>query len=210
MIETNKIICGDALEELKKLPDNSIDLILTDPPYPDYHTEIYGYKKELITVLNKFKCPQLIFWSSKVDFPLDYTAVHIWDKKVGCGSQYERIFERSGGKEYKVFRCYLINSTVAKSYHGLGEEYTAHPSQKPIKLIRELILKYTKEGDIILDPYMGTGVVPLVCKQLKRKYIGIEINPEYYKIAKKRLAQSNLLDLNLNKVKLGYEGEELR
>ena len=57
---------------------------------------------------------QFIFWTSKEPFILDYTAIHIWDKKTGCGSEYERIFERNGNKNFKVFRgeChrnFLIN-----------------------------------------------------------------------------------------------------
>lgn len=198
LLETNKIYNIDAIEGIAQLKDIKVDCIITDPPYPDYHTEIYGYKPELINILKRFNCLQLIFWSAKAEFPLDFTSIHIWDKKCGCGSQYERIFERNGGKEYRVFRCYLINSTVAKSYHGLGEEFTGHPSQKPVKLIRELILKYTKEGDLVLDLYCGTGVIPLVCKQLKRRYIGFEINKKYFEVAERRLCQTILSEVSGN------------
>lgn len=193
-IELNKVYCMDALELLKQLPDESVDLVLIDPPYPDYYVEEYKYNEELIKkVLSNFNCRQLIFWSAKAEFPLDYSAIHIWDKKTGCGSQYERIFERNGGKEYRVFRCYLINSSVAKSYHGLGEEFTGHPSQKPIKLMREIIKKYSKKGDLIIDLFCGTGVIPLVCKQLGRNFIACDNCQEYVDIANKRLAQEVLI-----------------
>ena len=194
MIQENKIHQGNFAELINEIDLDRVDFILTDPPYPDYYAEEYLYNEETIKLLEKFNCPQLVFWSAKSPFPLDYTAIHIWDKKVGCGSEYERIFERNGSIQYKMFRCYLINSTVAKNYHGLGEEFTGHPSQKPIKLIRELISRYTKEGDLVLDPFCGSGTVPLVCKQLNRRYIGIEINPEYYAKSIQRLSITTMTD----------------
>ena len=189
----------DALEGLKQLDKDKVNFILTDPPYPDYHAEKYNYKPELIEVLNQFKCKQLIFWSSKVNFPLNYTAIHIWDKLMGVGSEYERIFERNGGKQYKMFRgCPIQNKICAQMSKDI---FTGHPSQKPIKLIKSLISKYTKEGDLVLDLYCGTGVVPLVCIQLKRRFIAFEINPEYCKIAEERIQKE------LSQSKLNSEGK---
>jgi DNA modification methylase len=181
----NKIICGDCLEVLKDFPDGCVDLVLTDPPYPDAHIERYGYKKNLVWPLYDFDCRQLVFWTAKEEFPLDYSAVHIWDKKTGCGSWYERIFERNGGIEYKVYRHYLINSTVAASY--TGDVWTGHPSQKPIALIEELIEEYTNSDDLILDPFCGSGTTCLAAKKLGRRYIGIDISEEYCQIARERL-----------------------
>lgn len=186
-----KIILGDCLEILPTISIKSVDLLLTDPPYPDYHTELYAYKDGLLDPLKNFNCKQLIFWSAKVDFPLDYTAIHIWDKKVGVGSMYERIFERNGGENYRVYNQYLINSPVAANY--TNDIYTGHPSQKPIKLIKRLIVDNSKEGDTILDPFVGTGTTAVAAKQLNRNYIGIEINPDYVKIAEERLKQEVLL-----------------
>ena len=181
----NKIIQGDCLEVIKGIPDKSVDLVLTDPPYPDYHAEIYQYKDGILDFLNNFKCRQLIFWSAKVNFPLDYSAIHIWDKLMGVGSMYERIFERNGGKNYKVFRgCPIQNKVCAQMAQDI---FTGHKSQKPIKLIRELIEKYTKEGQTILDPFLGSGTTAVACKELGRKYIGIEISPEYCEMARKRV-----------------------
>lgn len=183
-----KLILGDCLEEMKKIPDKSIDFVLTDPPYPDYHTEIYTFNPEPIKYLNNFKCRQLVFWSAKADFILDYTAIHIWDKKSGAGSQYERIFERNGHKNFNVYRYYLINSTVAANF--TRDVFTGHPSQKPRKLISNLIQDYSKKGDTILDPFMGSGTTGVACKELGRNFIGIEISPEYFKIAEKRINQA--------------------
>jgi DNA modification methylase len=165
---------------------SKVDLILTDPPYPDYHAELYQYTEGMLNCLSYYNCLQKIFWTSKVTFPLDYTAIHIWDKKTGVSSEYERIFERYGQYNYKVYRFYLINSTVAASF--TGDTFTGHPSQKPIKLIKTLI----NDAQTILDPFMGSGTTLVAAKQLGRKAIGIEIEEKYCEIAVKRLGQGIL------------------
>lgn len=185
MKSTIVLHCGDSRDILKTLDPLSIDVVITDPPYPDNLVEEYGYHDGILDPLKLLPCRQLIFWSAKVEFPLDYSAIHIWDKKTGVGSMYERIFERNGGKAYRVFRYYLINSIVAQSY--TGEDYTGHPSQKPVKLMAELISRYSAPGDFILDPFMGTGSIAVACAQLGRSYIGIELSERYVEIAKKRI-----------------------
>jgi DNA modification methylase len=62
-----------------------------------------------------------------------------------------------------------------------------HPTQKPLALVEWLIKTYTKEGDTVLDPCMGSGTTGLACLNLNRKFIGIEIKPNFYEIAKERL-----------------------
>ena len=187
----NTVVNDDCLNVLRDLPDKCVDLVLTDPPYPDYYAEEYGYKEGIIDFLKDLPCRQFIFWSSKVDFPLDYTAIHIWDKKIGAGSQYERIFERNGGKEYKVFSYYTNNSTVAAQM--TNDIKFDHPSQKPINLIKKLISDYSTENDIILDPFLGSGTTAVACKQLKRNFIGIELSEKYCEIARQRLRQDVFL-----------------
>src|SRR6187401_492845 len=89
--------CRDVLPTL-----GPADLVLTDPPYPDYYTDLYTQTP--IDCLSDLGCRQLIFWSARCDFPLTYTAIHVWDKQVGISTQYERIFERNGSKEYRLYR----------------------------------------------------------------------------------------------------------
>ena len=182
---SSKLYLGDCLDIMRTLPDKSVDAVITDPPYPDYYVDEYKYFDGILEPLKELDCRQLIFWSAKVEFPLDYSAIHIWDKKTGCGSEYERIFERNGHKNWKMFRHYLINSTVAASF--TGDTFTGHKSQKPIKLIRELIEKFTNEGDTILDPFMGSGTTGVACAQTGRNFVGIEIDPGYFAIAEKRI-----------------------
>ncbi len=64
---------------------------------------------------------------------------------------------------------------------------------KPLPLIIKIINDFTEPNDIILDPFLGSGTTAVAAKQLRRKFIGIEINPEYCKIAEQRLAQEILL-----------------
>ena len=76
---------GDCREILPQL--EPVDLVLTDPPYPDQHLE-YGDCD--ISILNDHQCRQLVFWSAKAEFPLNYTAIHIWDKRIGCASEKKK------------------------------------------------------------------------------------------------------------------------
>jgi site-specific DNA-methyltransferase (adenine-specific) len=64
---------------------------------------------------------------------------------------------------------------------------TGHPSQKPIRLLRVLVSNFTNPTDTILDPFMGSGTTGVACAQLGRKFIGIEIDPDYFEIARKRI-----------------------
>jgi len=67
-----------------------------------------------------------------------------------------------------------------------------HPTVKPLKLFHYLITLGSREEDIVLDPFIGSGTIALACQQLNRNFIGIEINPEYVEIANKRLSQRNI------------------
>jgi site-specific DNA-methyltransferase (adenine-specific) len=70
-------------------------------------------------------------------------------------------------------------------------ENTDHPTQKPEKLVAKVILASTNEGDVVLDPFLGSGTTSVVAKKLKRRYIGIELNEEYCRLAEKRLAMAD-------------------
>jgi len=182
-----KLYLGDCLEVMRGMPDKCVDAVITDPPYPDYYANEYKYFDGILEPLKEFDCRQLVFWSAKVEFPLDYSAIHIWDKAIGV-SQYERIFERNGHKNFQVFREMSIFSSVRAKI--AGDTFYNHPSQKPIKLIRKLIEKYTHEGDTILDPFMGSGTTGVACVQTGRNFIGIEIDPTYFAIAERRIREA--------------------
>ena len=185
---TIQLYLGDCLDVMKSIPDKSIDAVITDPPYPDYYTDEFQYKDGAIDFLNDLNCRQYIFWTAKGEFPLDYSARHVWDKITGAACQYDFIYERNGYKRQKVYRGHRINSSVSAQF--AGEVFTGHKSQKPLNVIRDLIENCTKPGDTILDPFMGSGTTGVACVQTGRSFIGIEIDPTYYAIAERRIAEA--------------------
>lgn len=68
-----------------------------------------------------------------------------------------------------------------------GKERTIHPTQKPLSLITDLVLKHSNEGDLVLDCFMGSGTTGVACKNTNREFIGMELDEKYYKIACERL-----------------------
>ena len=70
-----------------------------------------------------------------------------------------------------------------------GDGRAAHPTQKPLKLFERLIEMTTNEGDIVLDPFMGSGTTAVACEKIKRKWIGFENNKYYIEISDKRLKE---------------------
>lgn len=68
-----------------------------------------------------------------------------------------------------------------------GKERTIHPTQKPLSLITDLVLKHSNEGDMVLDCFMGSGTTGVACKNTNREFIGMELDEKYYKVACERL-----------------------
>ena len=182
---TVQLYHGDCLEIMKQIPDGSVDAVVTDPPYPDYYAIEFRYTEGLTGLLASIQCRQFVFWSAKTEFPLAFTARHVWDKITGAACQYDFIYERNGQKRQRVFRGHRINSTVSASF--AGEKFSGHKAQKPLNVIRDLISLATGPGDTILDPFMGSGTTGVACVQTGRNFIGIEIDEGDFEIAKKRI-----------------------
>ncbi|MBI4622056.1 MAG: site-specific DNA-methyltransferase [Verrucomicrobia bacterium] len=89
---------------------------------------------------------------------------------------------------------YATNILRVPSLKGNSKEKIGHPSQKPIKLIEMLVESSSREGDWVLDPFIGSGTTAEACERLGRKWIGIEIDPAYAEIAKQRIAALKTLD----------------
>jgi len=68
-------------------------------------------------------------------------------------------------------------------------ERTQHPTQKPVGLIEHLVKGWSHEGDLVLDPFLGSGTTAVVCEKLNRRWIGIEMNEEYCELAKNRVLE---------------------
>lgn len=67
-----------------------------------------------------------------------------------------------------------------------------HPTQKPVKLMEELILRHSNENDLVLDPFMGSGSTGVAALNLNRRFVGIELDKKYFNIAKERINSSNI------------------
>lgn len=241
-----KLIHGDCLEEMKNIPDASIDMILCDPPYGTT-----GCK-----------------WDSIIDLPLMWEQLERIIKPSGAivltASQpftsrlissnykmfkYSMVWEKEAASNFlnfkyqfgKVHEDVCVFGKMATSYSkkgnmnffpqmvagkayvckqgkagdaiardkktrsnsvttvNNGERYPnsllkfnrdklkLHPTQKPVALMEYLIKTYTKEGDKVLDFTIGSGTTGVACKNLNRRFVGIEIEKEYFDIASARI-----------------------
>lgn len=122
----------------------------------------------------------ILIWNKSNPVPINFNH-YLFDK------EYLVYIRETGG--------YFNNNLPHNTYrtireHSIGNNKTTHPTEKPLKLLYDIIKISTKEGDTVLDPFCGSGSIPLACKQLKRHYIGFDNNLEYVKMAKSRLNQS--------------------
>jgi DNA modification methylase len=196
--------CGDILPHLEP-----VDLVLTDPPYgikmsegfegfggfgepiarrqyPDVWDNDRPEPETMKAVISICRAALIFGGNFFADILPRSTHWVVWDKlnTMPTFGDCELIWTNIGRKSVKKITC---------QYNGLlGKEVTRyHPTQKPLKLLEQLITNYSL-GDTILDPFMGSGTTLVAAKQLGRKAIGIEIEEKYCEIAVKRLAQEVL------------------
>jgi len=194
------IYCADCREILPKLP--KVDLVLTDPPYginlmgaSGGHLGLSRKSYEpivddditidLAQVLAKSD-KSIIFGGNYFNLPISKSWI-VWDKVHFAERTYAdvELIWTNLGMPARLIKCQWDGFTRK------GEiEDKQHPTQKPVELIGKLIESYSKEGDLILDPYLGSGTTAYCAKKLGRKCIGIEISEKYCEIAKNRLRQS--------------------
>jgi DNA modification methylase len=90
--------------------------------------------------------------------------------------------------EYEDLRYTFNNNKSISSVIPCDiEEDYGHPTQKPVKIIREFLLHSSKKNGVVLDPFMGSGTTAIACKQINRQYIGFELDKKYYDLSIKRL-----------------------
>lgn len=87
----------------------------------------------------------------------------------------------------KAIHDFVETATISKKERKLGK----HPTQKPIGLLNHFIKILSNENDIVLDPFMGSGSTAVSCKELNRKFVGIELNQNYFELAKKRILEDD-------------------
>lgn len=115
------------------------------------------------------------------------TTIMPWSKK-----RLENYFGKIGNIWDDIPYVYGGSIKHPEAVYKPGTTEKEHPAQHPIKLVTRSIGFVTKEGDVVLDCFMGSGTTAVACKQLNRKYIGFEISEKYCEIANKRLSQGNL------------------
>ncbi|MCM8784791.1 MAG: site-specific DNA-methyltransferase [Candidatus Omnitrophica bacterium] len=244
-IEINKIYNMDCIEGMKYILDNTIDLVITDPPFAidfkarknNYHRTKYrvieGYNeipkeeyydftfkwmKEVYRVL-KDSGSMYVFsgWNNLKDIliaidEIGFIMVNhiIWKYQFGvvtkrrfvtshyhclyvCKNDEKRKFfpySRYGKEEDDNSLRYkdMEDVWVIKREYWTGDIKT--PTKLPAELIKKILMYSSEEGDIVLDPFLGSGQVAVVSKMMKRQYIGFEIVKEYYEFAKKRLEEN--------------------
>jgi DNA modification methylase len=248
-MKLNTVIQGDCIEELKKIYDNSIDLIFADPPYNmqlenvlyrpnntkvdgvdddwdkfgsfnEYDDFCSAWLKECRRILKDTGTIWVIgsyhniFRVGTIMLNLGYWILNdvTWHKTNPMPNFLGKRFTNATEtllwcSKSKETRKYTFNHKLMKKYNGgkqmtsvwriglcIGEERLkgedgkkAHSTQKPEELLKRVILSTTRQGDVVLDPFFGTGTTGAAAKKLKRNYIGIEKEPEYIELAENRI-----------------------
>jgi len=245
----NVIICGDAFEWLKKLPEKKFDLLFADPPYnltknfgensfrqtslDDYETWLDSWIKETVRLLKptasvyicgdwrsssaiqrvgtkyftlrnritwerekgrgasknwKNSSEDLWFFTVTDDYFFDAEAVKIKRKVIAPYTENgePKDWEKSKSGNFRLTSPSNLWTDLTVPFWSMPEN-TAHPTQKPEKLLAKIILASTRENDLILDPFLGSGTTAVAAKKLNRDYIGIERDENYCLLAEKRL-----------------------
>lgn len=214
----NKVLCEEALESLKKIPDNSIDLIFIDPPYnvgKNYGVykdnlsdkDYISFIESLIIEFNRISKKGFGIYLDWKKFKLFWNLIPNAEPII--------IFKKSTGVVFSKLKIVqhhhviLTTATVLKSKPQLkslwddirvmgegyffNEEKFGHPAQTSLKATKRFIEYFSNEGDIILDCFMGVGTTAVASKELNRNFIGFELNPQYIKITNDRLKKINTI-----------------
>ena len=218
-----KLINGDCLEVMKKIPNEKIDLIVTDPPYiMDYQSNRRVVKEKFDKIKNDINSEDLIsdylaecyrilkndtsiyvFCSwHKIDFFKQEFEKHfklknliVWNKnnhgsgdlKGSYAPKHELILY--GHKGRSLFREKRIPDVI--DCDKISSAKLIHPTEKPLELLSIFIKNSSDIGDIVFDGFSGSSPTLVVCQNLKRKGLGVEIEKEYCKVSKIRLEENN-------------------
>ena len=219
-----KLIYGDALKVLSKLEDESVDLILTDPPYGIGESNEKNAKRGGRTGFDGKKRKKIVGVTNFGHYE--------WDKERVKKEYFVEMIRVSknqiifGGNYYTDYlypsSCWIVwdkdntgdfadcelawtsfESAVRIFKHRWNgmlqedmkrKEKRLHPTQKPLPLMKWILNKYSNENDLILDSFLGSGTTMKACLELNRDCIGIEIEKRYIDITKKRLNWNSSLN----------------
>ena len=196
----NKVLCGDCLDLMKGIPDKSVDLVLTDPPYGIgvQRVNCASYRKDSRS-------------RGKIDWDLGFSLekymaeiVRVGKNIIIWGANYHNVFLDNGGAIIwdklqplpDSSQCEIASLTKYKKVFKYTQRWTnfvntketEHPTEKSVALMKFCINIFNAQT--VCDPFFGSGTTAVACKELGRKFIGIEISREYCDIAEKRLANT--------------------
>lgn len=189
----------DCIEFMRTMPANSVDYIITDPPYgvnkavwdDKFPTEWYFYAKTIsptiviITGSPGLKDSINLVGDEFLDIIVARNLNGMTRSKIGFSNWTAAVI--SGAKPKKMISNFFEFSVSGKMPN--------HPSPKPIQYMQKLVEKITQSGETIFDPFMGSGTTGVAALQLGRNFIGCEIDPDYFKIAEKRIYDASLQDV---------------
>lgn len=216
---------GDCLEKMKSIESDSVDLVLTDPPYNiargnnfttmgragidfgewDKGADLFTYINECYRVLAK-NGSFIVFndWKNLGDISRYAESLGFVTKDM-IRLEKRNPMPRNRDRRYITdFEC-AIWFTMPKAkwvFNRQDDKYQRpkfvksidkgfHPTQKSLSLMEDLLMIHSNKGDIIVDPFMGSGTTGLACKNLNRSFIGIEMDENYFNIAKNRINERN-------------------
>jgi len=196
------LILGDCLAVLPTLATGSVDAVITDPPYgagiADWDTE--PLRQDCLTEMLRVSTgPVLAFGSCYPEHMARVFSLTPPPQRVLIWNvSFSQSKARRNGMFYhwQPIYCWGLAGTAAVGtdvfrfptdniQHGF-----AHPGMKPLRLMRRLVSLF--QVKTILDPYMGSGTTGVACVQTGRRFLGIEIDPAYFAIAEKRIAEAQL------------------
>lgn len=206
------LLLGDCLDILPTL--GRVDAVVTDPPYgiawkrsenrvraSKAHVGIVGDQDTSLrdaALETVHHVPGVVFGSFYAPFPDRLKQVLVWQKPADAGVVGATTgFRRDAEPIFLVgpwpFR-FVAWSSVLRSQNGISgvTTETGHPHTKPLDLMVNLIRCLVPIGATVLDPFMGSGTTGVACVRTGRRFIGIEIDPGYFAIAQKRIAEAQM------------------
>lgn len=209
MIKINTVHNIDCIEGLKQIADKEADLTITDPPYGiglEYDT--YQDTEENWFKLMENTLPQIIRTSKMAILPcckianLDWIYTKFPPNWLICWYKGS-----TGHRSYVGFNDWEPHLVYGKNDGVVSHDYFqtcsspkmgthGHPCAKPIEWAEWLVKHFSKEGDLVIDPFAGSGTTLVACKKLRRNFIGFEISSNYCKIAELRLKETNPVTKN--------------
>ncbi len=197
---------GDCLDVMRTMADNSV-VVVTDPHYGigaaardnqsrgniaaarDYGCKDWDNaipKKEYFDEIFRVSREQVIFGGNYFTEHLPPSSSWIvWDKDNGKNDFAD--CELAWTSHKRAVRKIVWRWQGMLQENMANKDKRVHPTQKPVGVMKWIIENYTDENDVVLDPYMGSGTTGVACVKMGRKFIGCELDPEYFRIAEKRI-----------------------